>query len=127
MALPVHAEVGAVPNFGHNLMEANAFFVVQDADSAAIRFAKLKSELREMRTMLSWSPACGRPARFLKVRSVQAHLRVEAIVDLAKQAGLPFLREYVVDKHIVLYAHSATEVVLLALKHQRQLIYSVVQ
>jgi len=43
---------------------------------------------------------------------------------LAAEAGLPELREIVVDRYVVLYAHSATNVVLLALKHQRQLTYS---
>ena len=33
----------------------------------------------------------------------------------------------VIAKHVVLYAHSDSEVILLALKHQRQLVYSVVQ
>jgi hypothetical protein len=101
MPLPVSATVSAVPNFTFNLTAANAFFVAQDADSAASRFAKLKSDLSEMRAMLSWSPVCGRPARFLNARSAQARFRVEAILELAKQAGLPFLREYVVGKHIV--------------------------
>ena len=127
MALPVNAKVGAVQNFTSNLEEAHAFFVLQDIESATARFIKLKSELREMRTMLSWSPACGRPARFLNAHSAQARLRGELILELAKQAGLPSLREYVVGKHVVLYAHSDSEVILLGLKHQRQLAYSVVQ
>ena len=54
---------------------------------------------------------------------MQARLRVEAVQQLAVQAALPDLREYVVGQHIVLYAHSEVEVVLLALKHQRQLTY----
>ena len=37
---------------------------------------------------------------------------------------MPHLREYVIGQHIVLYVQSETDVVLLALKHQRQLIYS---
>ena len=49
---------------------------------------------------------------------------IKAVQQLAAQAGLPSLREYVVSRHIVLYAHSDVEVVLLALKHQRQLTYS---
>jgi hypothetical protein len=57
-------------------------------------------------------------------RSVQARLRTEAVQKLAVQAGLPCLREYIVGSHVVLYAHSDVEVVLLAIKHQRQLIYS---
>ena len=39
-------------------------------------------------------------------------------------SGLPRVREFIVSQHIVLYAHSETEVVLLAIKHQRQLVYS---
>jgi hypothetical protein len=60
----------------------------------------------------------------LSGRSVQARLRVEAVQQIAAQAGLPYLREYIINRHVVLYAHSATDVVLLALKHQRQLTYS---
>ena len=43
--------------------------------------------------------------------------------NLAAQVGLPSLREFVLGQYMVLYAHAETEVVLLALKHQRQLIY----
>jgi hypothetical protein len=123
MTLPVTAQVEAVPNFLGNLEEARLFFVAQDADTATERLRKLKAALREMVAVLSWSPASGHPARFLTGRSAQARLRAQAIQQLAAQAGLPHLREYLVNRHIVLYAHSETEVVLLALKHQRQLIY----
>jgi len=123
MALPVNARVEAAPNFLSNLDAAHRFFEEQDADSAPERFRKLKEDLRYMVGVLSWSPGSGRPARFLTGRSVQARLRVEAVQQLAVQAALPDLREYVVGQHIVLYAHSEVEVVLLALKHQRQLTY----
>lgn len=127
MPLPVNATVGAAPNFAANLEPAHAFFFTQDADSADTRFAQLKSELREMHSILSWSPACGRPARFLNAQSAQARFRSATVLQLAEQLGLPFLREYVVAQHLVLYAQSDTEVVLLALKHQRQLAYSAIQ
>lgn len=123
MTLPANARVEAAPNFLTNLDAAHQFFEVQDADSASERFRKLKAELRETVSILSWSPGSGRPARFLTGRSAQARLRVEAVQQLAHQAGLPNLREYVVGQHIVLYTHSEVEVVLLALKHQRQLTY----
>lgn len=124
MTLPVNARVEAAPNFLSNLEAAHLFFVEQDADSASERLRKLKAELREMIAILSWSPAGGHPARFLAGRSVQAQLRVAVVQQLAQQAGLPHLREYIVGRHIVLYAHSEVEVVLLAIKHQRQLTYS---
>ena len=120
MALPLNAKVEAAPNFLATLEAAHQFFRLQDADSADTRLAKL----REMVAVLQWSPAGGRPARFMAATSIQARLRLEAVTNLAKQAGLPDLREYVVGQHIVLYAHSETDVVLLAIKHQRQLVYS---
>ncbi len=125
MALPINAKVAATPNFLANLDAAHQFFQLQDADSADTRRAKLKAELREMIAILAWSPASGRPARFLSAKSAQATLKANAVQQLAEQAGLPHLREYVVGQQfIVLYAHSDTDVVLLALKHQRQLMYS---
>lgn len=123
MTLPIRARVEAAPNFISNLKDAHQFFVEQDADSASERFRKLKAELREMVTVLSWSLASGHPARFFTARSAQARLRTQAVQQLAVQAGLPNLREYIVNRHIVLYAHSEVEVVLPALKHQRQLTY----
>ena len=124
MGLPENARVEAAPNFLENLAAAHQFFVLQDADSAASRLTKLKSELRDMVSILSWSPARGRPARFLAAKSAQVQLKTDAVQRLAEQAGLPHLREFIVSQHIVLYAHSETDVVLLAVKHQRQLTYS---
>jgi len=124
MALPSNAKVEAVPNFLANLNVVHKFFQTQDDDTADARLAKLKADLREMMAVLAWSPASGRPARFLSPKSAQAKLKLVAVQQLAEHAGLPHLREYVVGQHIVLYAHSANEVVLIALKHQRQLIYS---
>lgn len=124
MGLPENARVEATPNFLENVDAAHRFFVLQDTDRAASRLTKLKSELREMVSLLSWSPASGRPARFLAARSAQAQLKTDAVQRLAEQAGLPHLHEFIVNQHIVLYAHSESQVVLLAIKHQRQLVYS---
>ncbi len=123
MALPSNTKVEATPNFLASLDAAHRFFLNQDADTAEARLNRLKADLREMIAVLAWSPASGRPARFLSARSAQAQLKAHAIEQLATQAGLPHLREYLVGQHIVLYAHSDTKAVLLALKHQRQLIY----
>lgn len=124
MALPLNAKVEAAPNFLANLDAAHQFFLVQDADSADSRLSKLKAEIREMIALLAWPPASGRSARFLSAKSAQATLKANAVQQLAEQAGLPSLREYVVGQFIILYAHSECDVVLLALKHQRQLMYS---
>ena len=124
MALALNAKVEAAPNFLANLDAAHQFFMVQDAESADSRLTKLKANIREMVAILSWSPASGRSARFMAAKSAQATLKTNTVQQLAEQAGLPTLREYVVGQHIVLYAHSETEVVMLAIKHQRQLVYS---
>jgi hypothetical protein len=123
----VSAQVGAAPNFAASLQAVHAFMVEQDASCAAARLAQLKRDLREMKTLLAWSPASGRPARFLRPNSAQASLRLAAVLQLAHSAGLPHLREYVIGSHVVLYAHSDTEVVLLSLKHHRQLTYITLQ
>lgn len=124
MALPSNAKVEAAPNFLANLDAAYRFFQTQDADSADARLARLKTDLREMIAVLAWSLSSGRPARFLSAKSAQARLKAHAVRQLAAQAGLPDLREYIVGQHIALYAHSETDVVLQALKHQRQLVYT---
>ncbi len=101
--------------------------VAQDAASTPTRFAQLKRDLREMKTLLAWSPASGRPARFLHPNSAQASLRLAAVQQLAQSAGLPNLSEYVIGPYVVLYAHSDTEVVLLSIKHHRELTYITLQ
>ena len=103
MALPLNAQVEATPNFLANLEAAHQFFILQDAASAPLRLAKLKADLREMIQVLAWSPAGGRPARFIDAKSAQARRKTEAMMQLAEQAGLPELREYVVGQYIVLY------------------------
>lgn len=123
MQRPVNAQVSAAPNFAASLQAVHAFMVAQDAASAPARLVQLKRDLREMKTLLAWSPASGRPARFLRANSMQASLRLAAVQQLAQSAGLPHLREYVIGSHVVLYAHSDIEVVLLSLKHHRQLTY----
>lgn len=123
----VSAQVSAAPHFANCLLAVHTFMVEQDAASAPARLAQLKRDLREMKTLLAWSPASGRPARFLRPNSAQASLRLAAVQQLAQSAGLPHLREYVIGSLVVLYAHSDTEVVLLSLKHHRQLTYITLQ
>lgn len=117
----VIAQVSAAPHFAGCLQAVHVFMLEQDAASSPARLAQLKRELRDMKTLLAWSPASGRPARFLHPNSAQASLRLAAVQKLAQSVGLPHLREYVIGSHVVLYAHSDTEVVLLSLKHHRQL------
>lgn len=125
MALPQRASVAATPHFAACLEEARAFFAEQDETTADDRFRALRAELREMTETLRWAPAGGRPARFFGGRSVQAQIRARKVQALADEARLPHVREYVLKRHVVLYAHSSDRVVLLAMRHQRQLSYVV--
>ncbi|MDH4392820.1 MAG: hypothetical protein QE285_15520 [Aquabacterium sp.] len=44
--------------------------------------------------------------------------------QLAATLGAPHLREAVLRRHLLLYAHTDSEVSLLVLKHERQLAYA---
>lgn len=92
----------------------------QDPDSAARRFTRLQSTLQQRRQQLAFAPASGRPARFLDAREDRASEQGCRARELAARLGLPELREVVAMQHIVLYAHSDNEVLLLALRHERQ-------
>jgi hypothetical protein len=121
MTLPAKAQVKAAHNFARNLGEVYRFLTEQDAATAATRYSNLQGALADARHALASNPFCGRPARFLRPHSLTARLKARRVLDLAAQAGLPNLREFVTGKYVLLYAHSDTDVMLLALKHERQL------
>ncbi len=123
MSIPVNAKVRAVPNFLACLRVARSFMVEQDAASAPARFEKLQAELVKARGLLSFAPASGRSARFLDVRTGWGRFQAQQAVQLAQALGMPELREVVLARHVVLYAHSDRDVVLLSLRHERQLGY----
>jgi len=97
--------------------------VEQDAASAPARFEKLQAELVRARGLLAFAPTSGRPARFLAARTGWGQYQAQQAVELARALGMPQLRELVLARHVVLYAHSERDVVLLALRHERQLGY----
>lgn len=123
MSLPVNATVRAVPNFLTCLRAAQSFMVEQDAASAPARFKKLQAELIKSRSLLSFAPTSGRPARFLEARTGWGQFQARQATQLARALGTPELRELVLARHVVLYAHSEREVLLLSLRHERQLGY----
>ena len=123
MSIPVNAKVRAVPNFLACLRAARGFMVEQDAVSAAARFEELQAELVRARSLLSFAPASGRPARFLGAKTGWGQYQAQQAVQLAQALGMPELRELVLARHVMLYAHSERDVLLLSLRHQRQLGY----
>ena len=123
MSIPVNARVRAVPNFLVCLHAARSFMEAQDAASAPARFKKLQVEVVKARALLSFAPTSGRPARFLAAKSGWGQFQAEQARQIAEALGLPGLRELVLARHVLLYAHSEEEVVLLSLRHERQLGY----
>ena len=123
MSIPVNAKVRAVPNFLACLRGARGFMVEQDAASAPARFDNLQAELVKARGLLSFAPTSGRPARFLDAKTGWGQFQAQQAVQLARALGMPELRELVLARHIVLYAHSDRDVLLLSLRHERQLGY----
>ena len=123
MSLPVNAKVRAVPNFLACLHAARGFMVLQDATSASARFEKLQAELVKARGLLAFAPTSGRPASFLDAKTGWGRFQAQQAVQLAQALGMPGLREVVLARHVVLYAHSERDVLLLSLRHERQLEY----
>jgi hypothetical protein len=95
----------------------------QDAASASARFKKMQAELVKARALLSFAPTSGRPARFLEAKSDWGRFQAEQARQFARALGQPDLRELVLARHILLYAHSEKEVLLLSLRHERQMGY----
>ncbi len=95
----------------------------QDAASASRRFKKLQAELVKARGLLSFAPTSGRPARFLQAKTGWGRYQAQRAFQLARAIGMPELRELVLERHVMLYAHSQRDVLLLSLRHERQLGY----
>lgn len=123
MSIPVNARVRAVPNFLACLHTAHSFMQEQDARSAPARFKRLQTAVVKARELLSFAPASGRPARFLDAKTGWGKFQADQAKHFAQALGMPELRELVLTRHVLLYAHSEREVVLLSIRHERQLAY----
>lgn len=123
MSIPVNAGVRAVPNFLACLRAARAFMVEQDAAPAPARFETLQAKLVKARGLLCFAPTSGRPARFLDAKTGWGQFQAQQAGQLARALGMPELRELVLARHVVLYAHAERDVLLLSLRHERQLAY----
>ena len=121
MPLPVNAQLQAAKSFVRDVRASGDFMHQQDAASADARYTRLLSQLAEARELLRWNPASGRPARFLQAQSFQGRALAERAIAQAAAQGLPHLRELIVKPYVLLYAHGQDRVLLLALKHERQL------
>lgn len=123
MSSLVNARVRVVPNFLMCLRAARNFIEEQDVVSAAVQFEKLRDEVLKMRALLSFAPTSGQPARFLDARSAWGRFQAEQARQMARALGRHEVRELGLARCVVLYAHSDGEVILLAIRHERQLEY----
>lgn len=123
MSNPANAKVRAAPNLLVCLRAARGLMVEQDAGSAPGRFEKLQAGLVKARGLLSFSPTSGRPARFLNAKTGWGQFQAQQAAQLALAIRMPELRELVLARHVVLYAHSELDVLLLSLRHEHQLGY----
>jgi hypothetical protein len=123
VALPVNARIQAAQSFVRNVRSAHEFLIQQDSASADTRYTALLVRLKEAREHLRWNPAAGRPARFLQAQSAQGRAIAARAIALAASSGASQLRELVVKPYVLLYAHGPDRVVLLALKHERELAF----
>jgi len=101
-----------------------AFILDQDPASAASRIEVLHDEVLRFIDIVKLHPKIGRPATMLAAASIEGHQRLERVLQLANEAGLPWLREYVLRGHLLLYAHSESRVLMLSIRHQRELGYA---
>lgn len=123
MTLPVNARIQAAQSFVRNARSAQEFLHHQDSTTAEARYGALLARLKEAREHMRWNPAAGRPARFLDAHSAQGQSMAARASALAAAHGVPELRELVVKPYVLLYAHGTDRVVLLALKHERELVF----
>ncbi len=123
MPLPVNARIQAAQSFVRNVRSAHECLHQQDSSSAEMLYGALLVRLKEAREHLRWNPAAGRPARFLDAHSAQGQTMAARAVALAAAHGVQQLRELVVKPYVLLYTHGNDRVVLLALKHERQLVF----
>ncbi len=121
MSLPANARVQAAKPYVLAVRAQHAFLREQDAARADARYAGLLSKLKRAREQLSANPAMGRPARFAEANTQRSRALLAEVMTLALAQDLPHLRELVIAPYVLLYAHDDRRVMLLSVRHTRQL------
>ncbi|MDF3882518.1 type II toxin-antitoxin system RelE/ParE family toxin [Cupriavidus basilensis] len=110
--------------FQERIETIEAFMLLQDVSSAPGRMEALWEEIHRFRDLVMTHPRLGRPAEILAAGSDQESARLDDLLRLAVEAGVPDIREYVIHSHVILYAYSDSRVVVLSIRHQRELGYA---
>jgi plasmid stabilization system protein ParE len=118
------AEVRFTQNFEDNLGAIQEFLLARSPDSAVDEFNALLQEIAAVALLLSQHPAIGRPMQSLRPPASKTGLAWRHLESRVRGLRMGELREYVLHEYVVLYAATRETVHLLAVKHQRQLSYS---
>jgi plasmid stabilization system protein ParE len=110
--------------FEERLEAIQEFMLTQDVSSAPKRMDDLWEQIYRFHDLVVIHPQLGQPAGFLDARSAEGRVRLNKLLRRAIDAGVPDFREYVLRGYVVLYAHSDSRVLVLAIRHQRELGYA---
>jgi plasmid stabilization system protein ParE len=100
------------------------FMREQDPESGQDRIERLERELFEFIEVVKLHPEIGRPVTALYAKSSEGQRRLLRVLNTVSELRLDGIREYVLHRHTILYAHSKTRLVLLSIRHQRELSYA---
>lgn len=118
------ADVRFTQNFEDNLGAIQEFLLARAPDTAAEQFNALLQDIAAVASLLAQHPAIGRPMQSAAPPDSKPGLAWKHLVSRMRALRMGELREYVLHEYVILYAATRDTVHLLAVKHQRQLSYS---
>jgi len=110
-------------HFRERLRNLHLFMRAQDLASAPSRAEALREDVVGFIDLVKLHPEIGRPVDQLDTQTAEGQRRIRRVLQLALEAGLPHLREYVLRAHVLLYAQSDSHILVLSIRHQRELGY----
>ena len=116
-------EVRATQNFILGLSDIRASIQEEAPYSAPGPYQQLLAAVAEARRMLESQPTLGQPARFLKAQQPRGICLARRAQQLADACAVPELRELRLGNHLLLYAHSHSAAVLLAIRQEQVMAY----
>jgi plasmid stabilization system protein ParE len=112
--------------FREALDEAEEFLLVQDPLSAARRADELENEIVRLLDLLERYPKIGHRANFYDVTTPTAQAWLQRVQQEVTDAGLDEYREFNISPYVVLYAGSDRHVLVVSIRHERQLGYGAI-
>jgi len=109
--------------FKEALLDAEKFMLRQDVCSGPSRAEKLGNQIADLIDLLERHPKIGHPADFHKVTTPANTAWLGAIQQLVAKLRVEEYLEFTLSPYVVLYAASDERVILLSIRHHRQLGY----